>query len=430
VCDARGVRCHRVPARSRTRRFCAGLVVAALLALNTSCTAQPLHVTAPSSGDREATLHLARQAALRGDLESARERYEGLVERNALDDEARAGLARVHAWSGEYERAERLYREVLSRHAKDDDVRAGLFNVLVWDHRWDEAARLLNEAPRRDTPVVLALRARLVHADGNVTKARALIEKAEQLAPTDLDIRALRQRMFVRSARVTSRALVFANGSPALGQVDLSLSQSIHRLRLTFDTEQGARPTSLSGSWTYGATYGGGAWWTFAPGWSFGAEAAFGAPARAVPVIRVRSQFTAAVRPWLSSSLGYSFRRFADAIDTHGLSPSVGLVLRGELRLDATYWLTHVKMQDSSNEGSSRWVQAIGLSAGRTLLPWLDLRAGYAHGAEAERLPAVFQLLNLVNDSFYVGARMMPFAFVSIEPLYGLALRGPRGGTR
>lgn len=87
-------------------------------------------------------------------------------------------------------------------------------------------------------------------------------------------------------------------------------------------------------------------------------------------------------------------------------------------------------MRDRADAKASRWVQAIGLSAGRTFYPSLDLRLGYAHGAEAERSPMVFQLLDLVNDSFYLGARFMPLPFVSIEPLYGLALRGPQGGAR
>lgn len=405
-------------------------MLASLLALNASCTAKARPAAAPGSVHREAALQDARQAALDGDFDESRRIYGELLERNARDDEARAGRARVHAWSGEYERAEKLYRDILARHPGDDDVRAGLFNVLVWDHRWNDAERLLDEAPKQDTPGLLALRARLLHADGNVTRARALIEKAERLAPNDADIRALRYRMYTRSARMTTRGLVFRNGSPALGQVDVSLSQSIHRLRLSFDTEQGGRPMSLSGDWAYGATYGGGAHLTFAPGLSFGAEAAFGAPANAVPVVRVRSQFTLPFRPWLSSSLAYTFRRFADAVETHGASPSVGLTLRGELRIDATYWLTHVRLRDREDEASSRWIHSVGVSVGRTVLPWLDVRGGYAHGAEAERLPAVFQLLDLVNDSFFVGARMTPVGFFSIEPLYGLALRGPKGGTR
>jgi hypothetical protein len=270
----------------------------------------------------------------------------------------------------------------------------------------------------------------LVYVHGDVTEARDLVEKAVRLAPTNLDIRALRQRLFTRSARITSRMIASGQGAPALGQVDLSLSQGIHRLRLTFDTEQGTRPKSLVSGWAYGATYGAGGWWTFAPGLTWGADVAFGAPAVMVPIVRVRSQLTMPWRPWLSSSLGVSFRRFADAIDTYGVSPSLGMTLRGELRLDATYWLTYVRMRDRADAESSRWVQALGLSAGRTIFPWLDVRGGYAHGAEAERSPAVFQLLDLVNDSFYVGVRFMPVAFFSIEPVYGLALRGPRGGVR
>lgn len=107
-----------------------------------------------------------------------------------------------------------------------------------------------------------------------------------------------------------------------------------------------------------------------------------------------------------------------------------GLTLRGEIHLDVTYWLTPVQLHGSANDLGSRWVQAFGLSAGRTLATWLDVRGGYAHGAEAERAPTVFQLLDLVNDSFYVGLRIRPGVFFSIEPLYGLALRGRPGEVR
>ncbi len=420
--------------RYEGRSSCAVLVVATFATVGTSCTFRERPATPPANFDRDALVDHAQQAARDGAIEDARRSYAALLSRNEHDDEARAGLARLHAWEGDYERAEGMYRDVLARHPTDDDVRAGLFDVLVWDQRWTDAARLLDAAPRPpqapETPVLLGLRARLVYANGDVTTARKLAEQAERLAQNDVALRELRRRLFTRSARITPRLIASAHGAPSLGQIDVGLSQSVHRFRLTFDTEQGGRPTSVTSGWACGATYGAGAWWTFAPGLTWGADFALGAPAAMVPVVRVRSQFTAPWRPWLSSSLGLSFRRFADDIDTFGMSPSMGLTLRGEVRLDATYWLTFVKMRGRDEAESSRWVQAVGLSAGRTIFPWLDLRAGYAHGAEAERLPLAFQLLDLVNDSFYMGIRIWPAGFVSIEPLYGIALRGPQGGTR
>jgi len=386
--------------------------------------------TNPASTDRDALLQQAQIDARNGSLDAARRTYSKLVERDEHDDEARTGLARIDAWSGRHTQAERTYREVLSRHPSDDDVRAGLFNVLVWNHRWSDAAKLLNNAPKRDSPTLLSLRARLVYMDGDVTAGRRLAERAEQLAPNDVEVRELRQRLTTHFVRVTSRLIVTGRGAPMLGQADVSLSQSIHRLRLTFDTEQGSRPLSLNSGWAYGATYGGGAWWTFAPGVIWGAEFAMGAPAVMVPLIRARTQFSIPWRPWLETTLSYQYRRYAQEMDTHGLSPSLGLTLRGEIRLDATYWLTHVQLHGSADDSGNRWLQAFGLSAGRTMLPWLDVRGGYAHGAEAERAPTIFQLLDLVNDSFYLGLRIRPSVFVSIEPLYGLALRGPPGGVR
>lgn len=400
------------------------------LLIVTSCTAGDRPPTNPASTDRDSLLQQARRDTSEGALDPARRRYEALLARDPHDDEARTALARIDAWEGHHEQAERTYRDVLTRHPSDDDVRAGLFNVLVWNHRWKDAARLLEAAPKQETPLILGLRARLVYVDGDATKGRHLAERAEQLAPNNVEIRELRQRLAIRSARVTSRLIVTSRGAPMLGQAELSLSQSIHRLRLTFDTEQGSRPLSLTSGWAYGATYGGGAWWTFAPGIIWGAEFAMGAPAAMVPLIRARTQFSFSWRPWLDLTSSYQYRRYAQEMDTHGVSPSLGFTLRGEIRIDATYWLTHVQLHGSADDSGNRWLHAFGLSAGRTMFSWVDVRGGYAHGAEAERAPTIFQLLDLVNDSFYVGLRVRPNLFVSIEPLYGLALRGHPGGVR
>jgi tetratricopeptide (TPR) repeat protein len=400
------------------------------LLIITSCTARERPATNPAATDRDSLLQQARQDTREGALDPARLRYEVLLARDPLDDEARTGLAKLDAWEGEHAKAERAYREVLSRHPRDDDVRAGLFNVLVWNQRWQDAADLLNAAPKHDSPTILGLRARLAYVDGDVTEGRRLAERAEQLAPQDGELRELRQRLTTRFARVTSRLIVTAQGAPMLGQAEVSLSQSIHRLRLTFDTEQGSRPLSLTSGWVYGATYGGGAWWTFAPGIILGTEFAMGAPAAMVPLIRARAQFSIPWRPWLDMALSYQYRRYAQEMDTHGSSASLGLTLRGEIRIDATYWLTQVQLHGSADDSGNRWLQAFGLSAGRTMFPGFDVRAGYAHGAEAERAPTIFQLLDLVNDSFFVGLKIRPNLFFSIEPLYGLALRGHPGGAR
>ncbi|HRI65847.1 MAG TPA: hypothetical protein PK156_16485, partial [Polyangium sp.] len=303
-------------------------------------------------------------------------------------------------------------------------------DVLVWNQQWLRAAELVDTAPDAESPVVLGLRARWIYADGDATQARELVEKAVRKAPRDLELRALQRRLFTQSGRLTSRVIASARGAPTLGQVELSLSQSIHRLQLTFDMEQGTRPISLDAGWSYGATYGAGGWWTFAPGWSWGADISVGAPAAIVPRVRVRSRLTLPFRPWLDGGLSYTYRRFTEAIDTHGMSAALGLTLRSELRLDATYWLTHVGLRNEGGDESSRWVQAVGFAAGRRIVEGLEWRVGVAHGAEAERLPTAFQLLDLVNDSAYLGLRIFAASFVAIEPLYGVAWRGPRGGTR
>jgi hypothetical protein len=128
--------------------------------------------------------------------------------------------------------------------------------------------------------------------------------------------------------------------------------------------------------------------------------------------------------------LSYTYRRYTGDVDTHGVSPTLGIVISDELRLDLSYWLTYVGVGSDGTQRDSRIVHAASLSAGRTFLPWLSLRAGYSHGAEAERWPAAFQILDLVSDSAFLGAELSPTSQMRVYPLYNLTLRGPRGGDR
>jgi tetratricopeptide (TPR) repeat protein len=400
-----------------------------------SCTkggAPPRDGRALEAEGRDALLAEARHAAQGGDYTEARRRYEELLRRDRGDDEARAGLARVDAWDGAYARAERGYREILSRHPEDDDVRGGLFDVLAWAGRWDAAARVLDEAPAQERPLLLAKRARLAQVRGDLTGAKKLADRAVVLSDGAPEIRAVRDRITTGSVRVAARAQLFARGYPDLWGIDLGFTQAWGHLVLAFDTEQGTRPTSVEGGRAYGATYGLGATWLFGYGFSLGVEGAFGAPAAGVPLGRARVTGTAPILPWLGVGGAYTFRRYADGVDTHGASPSLGITIADALRIDATYWLTYVCAEGGANgEPFGRLVQAFGISAGRTLLPWLSLRAGYAHGAEAERATAAaFQLLDLTSDGGFAGAELGPSRWLRLYPLYAFTLRGPRGGER
>jgi tetratricopeptide (TPR) repeat protein len=429
------VGCHRASSSRRGRRAIAGPLVASLACLLVSCTVrQPIGGAASPRGpeaSRDARLGEANHAARTGEREVARRLYEALLARDARDDEARVGLARVDAWEGELERAERAYRDVLSRHPDDDDVRAGLFDVLAWSGSWEEARRVLDEAGRRESATLLACRARLEYfARGDATEAKRLARRASELAPEDRDLRALKDRIVTGFVRVTPRLLLYPSPLPDLGVVDLAFSQSWGRLALGFETEQGGRPSSQAGGWAYGATYGFSAGWRFGRGFSAGAEAGFGAPAAGVPALRARVTGTAPIGRWFTSSLAYTYRRYSGPVDTHGVSPTLGVVLASELRIDVTYWLTYVRAEGEGDRYEDRVLHTFGIAAGRALLPWLSLRAGYAHGAEAERSPAAFQILDLVSDAFYAGAELAPAGALRLYPLYGLALRGRPGGER
>ncbi|WP_153822339.1 tetratricopeptide repeat protein [Polyangium spumosum] len=425
------MRSHRAQAKSLGRRALAGWVAASLSLPLVSCTsAPPRSAGEVLSEDRGTLLDEARTAAHRGDRAGARRRYEALLARDPRDDEARTGLARLDAWDGHYTRATATYRDVLSRHPDDDDVRAGLFHVLTWQGLWDEAEAVLDAAPQKQSPTVLACRAKLEHARGDLTAAHRLAERAYETSGGNSELRALARRFSTGYARITTRVLVFPRPMPTLGQVEVEVSQAWRRLVLGVVTEHGGRPSTASGGWAYGATWGGQATWLFGHGFSLGGEAAFGAPARSVPTLRLRVHGTAPVRPWLTSGLSYTYRRYTGGIETHGASPTLGVVIGDELRLDATYWLTHVSVTDPAGASEGRFTHAFLISAGRALLPWLALRAGYAHGAEAERFPAAFQILDLVTDAVYVGADLWPYDFLRVMPLYNLTFRGPPGAER
>ncbi|UQA57762.1 tetratricopeptide repeat protein [Polyangium aurulentum] len=411
----------------RGRRARAGSMGPLLVLALASCTkgAPPRDASALEGEGRDALIAEARHAAHGGDHAEARLRYEELLRRDRGDDEARAGLARVDAWDGAYARAERGYREVLSRHPEDDEVRAGLFDVLSWAGRWDAAERVLDEAPAGDRPLLLAKRARLAQVRGDLTGAKKLADRAVVLSEGAPEIRAVRDRITTGSARAAVRAQLFPRGYPDLWGIDLGFTQAFGHLVLAFDTEQGTRPSSAAGGRAYGATYGLGATWLFGYGFSLGAEGAFGAPAAGVPLGRARVTGTAPILPWLGVGAAYTFRRYADGVDTHGASPSLAITIGEALRIDATYWLTYVRAEEG------RLVHAFGVSAGRTLLPWLSLRAGYAHGAEAERATAAaFQLLDLTSDGGFAGAEIAPSRWLRLYPLYAFTLRGPRGAER
>ena len=427
------MRSHRARATSLGHRALAVPLWATLSCLLVSCTAEPpRHGGEVLSEDRAVLLDEARSKAYGGDRAAARRRYEVLLARDPRDDEARTGLARLDAWDGHHSRAVAGYREVLSRHPDDDDVRSGLFDVLTWQGRWDEAEAALDAARRQDTPTLLACRAKLAHARGDLTTAHRLAVQAYDASGGNTELRALARRFSTGYARVTTRVLVFPAPMPPLGQVEVEVSQAWRRLVLGVVTEHGGRPSTAAGGWAYGATWGGQAMWLFGHGFSLGTEAAFGLPAESVPTFRLRVHGTAPIRPWLTSGLSYTYRRYTGGIETHGASPTLGVTIGEQLRLDATYWLTHVRVRDprGAEDGDSRLVHAFSFSAGRTLLPWLALRAGYAHGAEAERFPAAFQILDLVTDAVYLGADLWPYDFLRVMPLYNLTFRGPPGAER
>src|SRR5712671_4707267 len=208
-------------------------LLAALAAAPASALAPPAVATqtrsfaaageAPRGKDGVEALRLdARSNAAARRFADAIRDYERLLALAPGDPDALAHLAQLHAWSGNYDQAIVLYREAISRRPVDPGLESDLADVLTWTNRLEEAEQLYETVLARDAHHHEALkglsRARLLR--GDPSSAAAVIDRALELYPKDVDLHVERARMLSQKGQLDGaieelrRALALAPSDP------------------------------------------------------------------------------------------------------------------------------------------------------------------------------------------------------------------------
>jgi len=130
--------------------------------------------------------------------------YERLLALAPGDADALAHLAQLQAWTGDHDKAIVLYREAVARQPLDLGLQSDLADVLTWANRPEEAERLYEPVLARDGHHHEALkglaRARLLR--GDTASAAAVIDRALELYPKDVDLHAARARMLSQKGQL------------------------------------------------------------------------------------------------------------------------------------------------------------------------------------------------------------------------------------
>jgi len=148
--------------------------------------------------------------------------YERLLTLAPGDPDALARLAQLQAWTGNHDKAIVLYREAIAQQPLDLGLESDLADVLTWANRLEEAERLYEQVLARDGHHHEALkglaRARLLR--GDPASAAAVIDRALELYPKDVDLHAARARMLSQKGqlggaiRALKRAVQLAPSDP------------------------------------------------------------------------------------------------------------------------------------------------------------------------------------------------------------------------
>jgi tetratricopeptide (TPR) repeat protein len=372
-------------------------------------------------GDRGRTLEAAQREAAAGRKREARALYERLVAERPADDEARAGLARLDAWDGHWEESERGYRDLLVRHPDDDELRAGLVDVMLWQRRLPEAESLVEEGLGRKPSSVplLERKAKILQWSGDATAARDVADRARAVAPDDPDVQRLQERLFRNEVRALYRSEFYPSGYPNLQGAEIAYGRRWRRWFVALETQQLQRFSEVAGERAYNAAYSLGLTYSIAMGWLAGIEGGFGAPAPSIPRARARAFLMAPLGARFSISGTYSFMLYANGISAHVARPAVGVAFDDDTSLEVAYLLTvAVGVRSGGYPRDVRPLHGVSAQLERQIGSIVRLKAGYAHGAQAEQLPASYQLLSLVSDAGWVGAAVRATSWLGVYPLY------------
>lgn len=337
------------------------------------------------------------------------------------------GLARLDAWDGSWEASERGYRDLLGRHPDDDEVRAGLVDLLLWQRRFVDAEALVTEglARKPSSAALLQRKAKLLHWSGDATAARDVLDRAYAVAPDDPEVLRLRERLFRNEVRATFRSELYPSGYPDLHGVELAIGRRWRRLFFSAETQQLQRFSVVAGERAYNAAYLFGLTWAIAPGWAAGVEGGFGVPAPSIPKGRVRAFVMAPLGSRFSVSGTYSFMLYANAISAHVVRPATGVAIDDDTSFEVAYLLTvAVGARSDGGPAATRALHGASAQIERQFGSIVRAKIGYAHGAQAERMPASYQLISLVSDAAWAGASVRAVSWLSLHPLYRIEVLG------
>ena len=335
----------------------------------------------------ESLLPRARAFAAEKKYGRARFVYELMLAQKVEEREASLGLARVDAWEHCYEGAEAKYRSWLSGMPRDVEARAGLIDVLLWMERWDDAQRELDAGLQADPEAMelLLRRAILYFRRGDHEAALRATEEALKNAPTDAELRAMRERLFFNQVRAYLRLDRYPGEYPDVHSAGLSYWRRLYDVELNLDVllverSGGALPKSI-----FDAQYTAGASYHFGPLATVGVVGGFGAPARALPRwlgrVWLYSQWTSA---W-SGTLSYALWDYTAHKTAHILTPILTFTPSDLLSFEARYYGTWLVLHQPGPD-RQKFVSTIALRGAAQLLADLRLGLSYTYGAQLDQV--------------------------------------------
>jgi hypothetical protein len=341
---------------------------------------------------RDSAILEAGELAANGRWPDARGVYLWVLARYEDDPEALQGLARVDAWDGCWSLSESEFRRVLAMHPEDGDVRAAYVDMLVWRGRTAEAQAVLAQGAGGtpgsppSSPPLLARAAQFAYWRGDATTGVALADRAEQAAPDDGDIRAIRDRMLRGEARLTTHLDAYP------GNTVLSVTGQVLQHVGRFELWGGAQlltyftpDTSTKNDVRYLVDVA----YHPALGVVLGAEVALGLPAHAIPDFAGKVWATVPLVGPLDATLAYTLWHFAAGAGlvptstgeelVHIINPSLGVALPREIRLEGRAWISA-----ATTGGQTRWAGAAGAQITWTPTARFSTGVSYTYGTEAD----------------------------------------------
>jgi tetratricopeptide (TPR) repeat protein len=386
------------------------------------CDAAPI---APQGDDPARAFTEARTHTAHGELAVARGLYEWLLRRNPADRDAQFALAQLDAWGGCYERAEQRYRALINTRADDIEARTGLIDLLLWSDRIAEAHSQIDGALvlAPDSAPLWQRRAVMLARTGERGRAIAAADRAERLAPSDRDIRDLRDRLWVSQVRASGRIDLFPKAYPSIYTGDLLATHYFEKLELNAEAQVLARIGGSDNESVVDGLYSLSGQYHFDNGMSAGLGAGFGAPAAAIPRFTARAFGLVPIASQWSIYFAYSFWAYRNDKVAHIFAPAVGYALTDDIRLELRVWSSLLILPRPGAAAISSWVHSIGPRVVVRVWPKLTLGLGYTYGPQLDQVPATYAFLRLTSHIVHVLADWLITRELGIQPLIAFERR-------